>query len=67
MLLLHCRHNSRADVKMEKLDIMIKLVNERNIDQVRSSSILLPLPMFECAPSLRLISELQQQRLSVPA
>ena len=24
-----------ADVKMEKLDIMTKLVNERNIDQVR--------------------------------
>jgi AP-1 complex subunit beta-1 len=29
-----CKYNDPSYVKMEKLDIMIKLVNERNIDQV---------------------------------
>ena len=30
-----CKYNDPSYVKMEKLDIMMKLVNERNIDQVR--------------------------------
>jgi hypothetical protein len=29
-----CKYNDPSYVKMEKLDIMMKLVNERNIDQV---------------------------------
>ena len=31
-----CKYNDPIYVKMEKLEIMIKLANERNIDQVRS-------------------------------
>jgi AP-1 complex subunit beta-1 len=30
-----CKYNDPAYVKMEKLDIMMKLVNEKNIDQAR--------------------------------
>lgn len=30
-----CKYNDPLYVKMEKLEIMIKLANERNIDQVR--------------------------------
>lgn len=29
-----CKYNDPLYVKMEKLEIMIKLANERNIDQV---------------------------------
>ena len=31
-----CKYNDPIYVKMEKLEIMIKLANERNIDQVGS-------------------------------
>ena len=30
-----CKYNDPIYVKMEKLEIMIKLANEKNIDQVR--------------------------------
>lgn len=31
-----CKYNDPLYVKMEKLEIMIKLANERNIDQVHT-------------------------------
>lgn len=33
-----CKYNDPLYVKMEKLEIMIKLANERNIDQVLQHS-----------------------------
>ena len=33
-----CKYNDPIYVKMEKLEIMIKLANEKNIDQVRHPS-----------------------------
>lgn len=49
-----CKYNDPAYVKMEKLDIMMKLVNEKNIDQVRdplSGCLLLPLRRPAAPPS----------------
>ena len=39
-----CKYNDPLYVKMEKLEIMIKLANERNIDQVLQHS-----PQCSCA------------------
>ena len=37
MQVFFCKYNDPLYVKMEKLEIMIKLANERNIDQASSS------------------------------